>query len=532
MIFNWLKGMNVLVYAGRGVSKESLHHTVKSLKNSIGGLYDIKLIGPDVLSKDPWEENCKLLVFPGGRDLPFMQDLNGPSIDRIRHFIFNRNGKFLGICAGAYFACSNVNFEPNTPIAVTGSRELSLCPATATGCLYPGFDYESDRGAHAVPLTLTDKLGTKGDIDDDDKIYIYYDGGCWFDFTQQKKEVGKFRKDGLNFQIGATYEASKNNVPAIVIGYLETLPSSNDGEEHHPSVILSGLHIEYNPKEMSIRQPILSQLESTASKSQKLWNLILEKLGLTASPMAELTLPSPTPLYMFFSEAHGRKAFLSSLQVSPNYSNGYLKCENLSFYIHEALPITKTTTIVDYQQNFDLPPYSKEPFIGEEETRPSSTISSNEDPKNTPTLKAFKMEEYPLVITKNHAKDQDPSWSFSPNNYYTFLAAKPPIKDFDYMGKSLLYAEYIPSTQTILSQNFHLASILPNGSIVLAGDQLSGKGRGQNKWLSSKGCLQFTMKLCHKEASTLALIQYLVGLAMVEAILGEPGYQVQQNTIW
>lgn len=61
----------------------------------------------------------------------------------------------------------------------------------------------------------------------------------------------------------------------------------------------------------------------------------------------------------------------------------------------------------------------------------------------------------------------------------------------------------------------------------MAGDQLAGKGRGANTWLSSKGCLQFTMLLHHRDASTLTLIQYLVGLAMVEAILSEPGHHVR-----
>lgn len=68
--------------------------------------------------------------------------------------------------------------------------------------------------------------------------------------------------------------------------------------------------------------------------------------------------------------------------------------------------------------------------------------------------------------------------------------------------------------------------MLPNGAILLAGDQLGGRGRGSNTWLSSKGCLQFTLLLHHQAAATLTLLQYLVGLAMLEAIVGEPGHEL------
>lgn len=65
----------------------------------------------------------------------------------------------------------------------------------------------------------------------------------------------------------------------------------------------------------------------------------------------------------------------------------------------------------------------------------------------------------------------------------------------------------------------------------MGGDQLAGKGRGSNTWLSSKGCLQFTFVLRHEDTTTLSLIQYLVGLAMVEALVREPGYEFLQGLV-
>lgn len=80
-------------------------------------------------------------------------------------------------------------------------------------------------------------------------------------------------------------------------------------------------------------------------------------------------------------------------------------------------------------------------------------------------------------------------------------------------------------------RNHQLATALPSGAVVLGGDQLAGKGRGSNAWLSSKGCLQFTFVLRHDNAATLSLVQYLVGLAMVEALVREPGYEFLRGLV-
>ena len=70
----------------------------------------------------------------------------------------------------------------------------------------------------------------------------------------------------------------------------------------------------------------------------------------------------------------------------------------------------------------------------------------------------------------------------------------------------------------------------------LATQQLSGRGRGTNTWLSPPGCLQFSLllrlPLTSFPASKLVFIQYLFGLAVVEAcrspgVLGAFGDRVR-----
>jgi len=68
-------------------------------------------------------------------------------------------------------------------------------------------------------------------------------------------------------------------------------------------------------------------------------------------------------------------------------------------------------------------------------------------------------------------------------------------------------------------------SLLPVPLLSLASLQLAGRGRGSNIWLSPSGCLQFSLllrtSLVTLPASKLVFVQYLFGLAVVEACRGD-----------
>jgi biotin---protein ligase len=62
---------------------------------------------------------------------------------------------------------------------------------------------------------------------------------------------------------------------------------------------------------------------------------------------------------------------------------------------------------------------------------------------------------------------------------------------------------------------------LPSPLVSLASQQLVGRGRGSNTWLSPAGCLQFSLllrvPLSVLPPARLVFVQYLFGLAVVEA---------------
>jgi biotin--protein ligase len=93
-------------------------------------------------------------------------------------------------------------------------------------------------------------------------------------------------------------------------------------------------------------------------------------------------------------------------------------------------------------------------------------------------------------------------------------------------GNVVLHGERVTSTQTILDKNIVLSNYLPSGTVFIADQQISGRGRGDNAWVSSKGCLQFSMLLRHsiKHAPTPLFVQYILAVAIVDAVKNLPGY--------
>ena len=162
--------MNVLVYNGPGVSQTSLSSTLSSLRVLLSSNYTIQTISPKSLTSEPWTSNCALLVIPGGRDLPYVSSLKAAN-DHITTYVKN-GGAFLGLCAGAYYACRRVEWETGTEKEVSGDRPLRFFNNVCRGCVYSGFEYESESGAKAVTLSIEEK--------GEQVSGIYYNGGGEF----------------------------------------------------------------------------------------------------------------------------------------------------------------------------------------------------------------------------------------------------------------------------------------------------------------------------------------------------------------
>ncbi len=117
-----------------------------------------------------------IFIMPGGADLPYCKKLNGAGNKNIRAFVED-GGTYLGICAGAYYACSALEFHKGRSDEISGPRELALIDAVAYGSLpelAPYYDL-TPLSASIVELST-----------EDGPVKSFYHGGPSFRFTGDK----------------------------------------------------------------------------------------------------------------------------------------------------------------------------------------------------------------------------------------------------------------------------------------------------------------------------------------------------------
>ncbi|XP_009414516.3 biotin--protein ligase 2 isoform X1 [Musa acuminata AAA Group] len=82
-------------------------------------------------------------------------------------------------------------------------------------------------------------------------------------------------------------------------------------------------------------------------------------------------------------------------------------------------------------------------------------------------------------------------------------------------GRLLIWSPRLPSTHDLVSKNF---GVLPVGTVCVTDVQIKGRGRAKNVWESPMGCLLFSFTLQMEDGRKLPLLQYVVSLAVTEAI--------------
>jgi|AntRauTorcE11897_2_1112592.scaffolds.fasta_scaffold01344_7 glutamine amidotransferase-like uncharacterized protein len=87
----------------------------------------------DAIIDGALDQTVNLLVMPGGADLFYCEKLNGAGNQQINDYVHN-GGAYLGICAGAYYACARLDWLPKVERAkINGPRELAFHAGSASG---------------------------------------------------------------------------------------------------------------------------------------------------------------------------------------------------------------------------------------------------------------------------------------------------------------------------------------------------------------------------------------------------------------
>ncbi|KAH7101647.1 biotin-protein ligase [Auriculariales sp. MPI-PUGE-AT-0066] len=511
--------MNVLVYNGPGVSQTSLAHTLGALRALVTPYLSVRTVNASTLAAQPWSSTCALLVLPGGRDLPFVESLslsqpqsastastnqNRTANDAIRAYV-SAGGRFLGICAGAYYACARLEWEPGRAgWAVVGSRPLAFFPGLTRGCVYPGFEYASERGARIVRM----QLSTSGE-EDAEPLHVYYNGGGEFVDGDSLEEEG--------VMVVARYaddDEGRGKVAAVrcVVGA--------------GTALLWATHPEYP----LLSEPVTSVLAKNAahalnaspyalaSAESRRWAFLrssLVALGIEIPPKSveedqkALEIPkAPLPYIFATSDDALRVKVLDALTpyLTDNRTLSDRQSHNVVQIHTPDNSVQLGTLMEDRRINPAMLP----------EPKPEDQVEKDHEREKV---------SVDLVLAKLKDIEAGHVPCFNLQRYAEALRTaqgqSTVALNGHRLGDVLFYAEAVESTQTLLDKNSTLASALPAPIVALGTYQLAGRGRGGNAWVSPRGQLAMSLllrvSLSNLPAPKLAFVQYLFSIAVVEA---------------
>ncbi|EWC44184.1 hypothetical protein DRE_06929 [Drechslerella stenobrocha 248] len=479
--------LNVLVYTGPGTTVELVNRCLDTFQHLLSPYYAIRSIEPEAISKGQWLSTCALFCLPGGADLGYCRALNGVGNRKIQEYV-RRGGKFLGFCAGAYFASASVEFEEGDPqLEVTGPRELRFFPGICRGAAFKGFGYNSEAGARACTLDVVGKLL---DMGAPPKFASYYNGGGVFvdaeKLTDQGVEIlaryieqpqideGRNVAAAVGCRVGAGF--------ALLIG-------------PHPEFSIAAIKQHLTPQ---VCHSIVQQLEKDEVLRVKFVSSCLNLLELRTNINSSVPPRALSHLHISCLDSTDCEPLQNSL-IGLSISMDNIAEDRVIEAEHDVFVLDE----VDYTPNIcgTVPP-----------EMPACT-KRNGILKSTFRLKLH-MQGYPTV-------EETPL--FSSMKYFQLLrkerSRRTRVLRF---GSPLLYGEVVTSTNTILEKNFKLLQKLPSGFTAVATTQTAARGRGDNVWISPIGALVFSVVVRHNVKhltnAPVIFIQYLAALAIVESI--------------
>ncbi|KAJ1736250.1 biotin holocarboxylase synthetase [Coemansia biformis] len=532
-----MAALNVLVYSGPGVGLDAHAYLMRTLRQFLSHRYAVIPVGPETLGREPWESKAAVLVVPGGRDLPYTVAMNGRINERIKAWV-HKGGRYLGFCAGGYYGSARCEFEPHTSLEVVGDRELALFRGTCVGGAYPGYSYKSEDGARAVEAIVErDAFNVPGAIwqSDPTLVRVYYNGGGFF-LTDglAGREAGD---DGVSVlvrfppDVTDPYDRSKQirGAPAVI--------SCKVGAG---SAILSGLHPEYAWDFLapsSYTQPhnrgLVSLLRSHDASRRRLLGAMLRHLGLDVDPEALVDCPDPqhsqrapraTPMFLVPARASSVADIANTLYVlnsiatqqgdrgSAGAIDRVLADTMDDIHVANAATGDARRRVDGCYQDAVLRP--EDPGPPPPSTCATATVSESGGGRRHSLLVLCTQGTLPGTA-------ETPRFNMHQTVEYMRHARAHTA------GSWLMYADTTWSTQTFLEKNLKLQAQLPDGMVFVATRQLAGRGRGKNAWISPAGCLQFTMLVRHPDLkqAPVVMMQYLMSLAVVEAVKALPGYE-------
>lgn len=181
---------------------------------------DVAYMNAVEIAKSLTVDEFDVFFLPGGASRYKSAKLDGIGNATIRNFVKD-GGAFVGICAGAYSACSNTMWAVGTPYEIVTDNELNFYSGSAVGPI-ERFSTAEDRNGSAARLVRL----TYGN----DSTRILYWGGCQFVPSS----------DNTSRTIAAFDDFNDNNSAVVV------------GEYGLGRWLLSSVHFEYDNEALDL----------------------------------------------------------------------------------------------------------------------------------------------------------------------------------------------------------------------------------------------------------------------------------------
>ncbi|KAL9595690.1 MAG: hypothetical protein Q9219_006286 [cf. Caloplaca sp. 3 TL-2023] len=419
-----------------------------------------------------------------------------------------RGGLYLGFCAGGYYGSKRCEFEVgDKKMEVIGNRELAFFPGTCRGCAFSGFNYHSEAGTRATPLSVSKEALPKGSVPETFRSY-YNGGGVFVDapkFKERGVQVLASFVDKLDVDSG---EGSASVVHCKVGDGAALLTST------HPEFAAVNLDPEIDVP--GFREVAQALKEDEQQRTDFLKACLLE-LGLHVN-QEQSAIPSLSRLHLSSAITSDTAKLVESLQDIITMQDGeeYIKDENDIFHLEK--PATWSLGALS-------------------NVLPSMTQQDSANENRDTTEDQGKIIDYNEVVKRLviHLKDQPESKDTPYFNHQAFFAN---LKHYESQsreaseafGKRILYGEVVTSTNTMLEKNTQILRRLPTGFTATATVQVAGRGRGTNVWVSPAGSLMFSTVIRHSMSlmaqAPVVFLQYLAALAIVEGVKTyDHGYQ-------
>lgn len=200
----------ILIYQDAGTCPSSLKAIEAQLLRTLEIPFTTKMVNSTYLLTKTWEHKTFALIMGGGSCSEWERSLGLEGMLKIQSFVQN-GGRYLGICAGAYFAAATSLFHLQGTAPIIKKRPLSFYPGRAIGPIATMSDHLSPQAALAVGIDLLSSNGLY-------KGLGYYQGGCAFDITEDRNFTKVLARYGQPYQGSAIIGCKVGQGNAVLCG--------------------------------------------------------------------------------------------------------------------------------------------------------------------------------------------------------------------------------------------------------------------------------------------------------------------------